>query len=47
MIHKFKCDLLVSMSYNQIFGRSYQKFFLERLSIAMQAVCHFIEAEIF
>ncbi len=31
MIHKFKCDLLVSMSYNQIFGRSYQKFFPRKI----------------
>ena len=47
MIHKFKCDLLVSMSYNQILEDHIKNFFLERLSIAMQAVCHFIEAEIF
>ena len=31
IIYDYKCDLLVSMSYNQIFGKSYQKFFFKKI----------------
>ena len=30
-IYNYNCDLHVSMSYNQIFGKLYQKFFLNKI----------------